>query len=97
MVLGDVGVHVGMRLGKYSISYNRATNSQDLIGNLLYFGFPQTSWMIRETLQFCDLFACAESKMKYATISMESNIMITGQEKGQGVLIKRGRDEIKEI
>jgi hypothetical protein len=51
--------------------------------------------MIRETLQFCGLYVCAESKMKYARISTESNVLIAGVKASEGVMIRRGRNEIK--
>lgn len=64
-----------------------------LIENLLlmFTGFNEISWTIRDTLDQCDNFECAHKKLSTELISSVGYIILAGTQPGQGVVITRNR------
>ncbi len=103
MTLGDVGVYSGMRKGgQFGITSSNIVHDlsgsmlDSMIQNLLYIIYTPMSYKIRETLQSCPNYKCAETKLKTATINTPGRIMILGVD-NEGVEIERDRRQITAI
>lgn len=66
MFSGIIGVYTGIKKGAFSISINQRELRDEesevgLVENLgmILAGYSQISWLVRETLEQCDDFACA--------------------------------------
>ena len=96
MFAGVVGVYTGMKAGAFSISENqRQFNDREsgLVANLamLFTGYSEISWLIRETLTVCSDFDCAYYKLKDDPINALGYIILAGTKDDEGVIISRNR------
>ena len=96
MFAGTVGIYTGMRAGAFSISENqRQFNEQEsgLIENILmlFSGYSEISWLIRETLTVCSDFDCAYYKLKDDPVCALGYIILAGTHGDDGVVISRNR------
>jgi acid ceramidase len=96
MFAGTVGVYTGIKKGAFSISENqREFNEQEsgLVENLamLFSGYTEISWLVRETLTECYSFKCAHQKLVHTPISAIGYLILAGTKDDEGVVISRNR------
>ena len=96
MFAGVTGVYTGMKKGAFSISENqRFPHEKDrgAIENLLmmFSGYKEISWVIRETFSLCDDYDCAYDHLKNTEINALGYIILAGTKPGEGVIISRNR------
>ena len=96
MFAGTTGVYTGMKAGAFSVSENeRRFNEEEkgLAENILmlFSGYNEISWLIRETLTTCDDFQCAYQKLSTGDISALGYIILAGTKGDEGVVITGNR------
>jgi hypothetical protein len=93
---GVMGVYTGMRAGAFSISENERQFDTDYKGlaenvAMMYSGYTEISWAIRDTLTTCDTYECAYKKLSTADISALGYIILAGTKGDEGVVMTRDR------
>jgi len=93
---GMTGVWTAMKAGAFSLSVNERHlyegPRQWLINfSLIFLGFPEISWIIRDAFLECEDFACAESLLSYAYVISPSYLTLAGTKNNDGVVITRDR------
>lgn len=94
---GIIGVYTGVKKGAFSISLNqREIGDKDQIGlvenlSMILAGFSQISWLVRETLENCNDFDCAHSKLSQTKINGLGYIILAGTNENEGVVMSRDR------
>ena len=58
---------------------------------MLFTGYSEISWVIRETLIECDSYDCAYKKLRSDQISALGYIILAGTKNDEGVIITRDR------
>ena len=95
MFAGTVGMYTGIKsTGSYSISLNQRMPEEheaNLLYNILmsFVGFPEISWVIRQTLAECDTYECAYQRTKATTVNSKSYLIIAGTKDDEGVILSR--------
>ena len=93
---GVVGTYTGVKKGAFSVSENqrsRVTTEMSLLENMvmLFSGYSEISWKVREVLDQCDSYKCAEKRLTNETVNSIGYIILAGIEKNEGVVISRDR------
>jgi hypothetical protein len=83
MFAGIIGVYTGQKEGAFSVTLNQRENNLSLWGlaeniKLMFTGYIQASWSIRETLTQCHNYDCAVSKLSTQNHIAPSYILIAG-------------------
>lgn len=95
MFAGTLGVYTGLKPGAFSISENQRQfgDKQGLLENLLmiFSGFNEISWIIRDTLENCASYECAYDVLKSRKINSIGYIILAGTQPGEGVVLSRNR------
>jgi N-acylethanolamine-hydrolysing acid amidase len=103
MFAGLNGVLTGHRQG-FSISLNERkpsfrSNPWDLLLNIanIFFGFPQVTHVIRDTLQECSNYACAFNRLATTSQIAPSYYAVSGTGNYEGAIISRDRYGVAHI
>mmetsp|Transcript_4953 Transcript_4953/g.7413 ORF Transcript_4953/g.7413 Transcript_4953/m.7413 type:complete len:401 (+) Transcript_4953:25-1227(+) len=96
MFAGNVGVYTGMKEGAFSISQNTRAPNKHYVGvieNLimLFTGFREQSWIIRDSLESCGDWDCAYDKLRNEPFNALGYIILAGVKDDEGVVISRKR------
>jgi len=96
MFAGNAGVYTGMKKGAFSISENQRFPQKDekgLVENILmmFTGYKEISWVVRETLNKCEDYDCAYEHLKNTEINALGYIILAGTKENEGVVISRNR------
>jgi hypothetical protein len=97
MFAGVTGVYTGMKANAFSISENQRSpqkNEEGLVENLLmmFSGYKEISWLIRETFVKCDDYDCAYDHLRNTDINALGYIILAGTKDDEGVIISRLRE-----
>ena len=93
---GVVGTYTGMKPGAFSVSENQREfnkGEMGLVENLvmIFTGYNEISWEIRNVLDECDSWTCAHKRLSSDSINALGYIILAGIEKNEGVIISRNR------
>ena len=98
MFAGVNGVYTGFKSHAFSISENqrKPTSGSDLMGfmtnvAMIFTGYKDISWIIRETLTECNTFDCAYNKLSTDSVIAPGYIILAGTKDYEGVIITRNR------
>lgn len=96
MFTGIVGVYTGIKYGAFSVSENDRQPWRDaeaLMKNvaMIFMGYSEISWVIRDALVKCDDFECALNYMSDTTIIAPGYIIMAGVKEYEGAIISRDR------
>jgi len=96
MFAGTPGVYTGMKAGAFSVSENQRfpeENPVGLIDNLLmlFQGYKEISWNLRETLINCEDYKCAYQNFVSTPLSSLGYIIVAGTKEDEGAIISRDR------
>lgn len=94
MFAGVIGIYTGMKPGGFSVSQNTREFTKDpiyLLENLvmLFSGYNEQSWLIRETLDTCDDWNCAHAKLRDTPVDSLGYFIVAGTKQDEGVIIAR--------
>lgn len=93
---GIIGVYTGVKKGAFSISVNQREYNDGDIGlvenlSMILAGYYQVSWLVRETLEQCNNFTCAHTKLSTTKINSIAYIILAGTKENEGVVMTRHR------
>lgn len=93
---GIIGVYTGVKKGAFSISVNQREYNDHEVGlvenlSMILAGYDQVSWLVRETLEKCNDFACAHKKLSKTKINSIAYIIVAGVKENEGVVVTRHR------
>jgi hypothetical protein len=96
MFAGDTNVFTGYKEGAFSITLNQRKpdgSSTDLAVNLglIFSGYNQVAWTIRETLTNCTDYACALEKLQTDHMVAPAYFILAGTKNNEGAIISRDR------
>lgn len=91
-----IGIFTGIREGAFSISEDQrnpfGTDAQYYENVALIFaGFNQISWVIRDALTTCDSYACAVNRFSVETVVAPGYLIVAGVKDNEGSVITRDR------
>jgi N-acylethanolamine-hydrolysing acid amidase len=91
-----VGVVTGIREGAFSISLDTrhgARTDASYYENiaLIFTGFTQIGWLIRDALTSCDNFACAFNRYSSDYVISPGYLIMAGVKDNEGAVISRDR------
>jgi hypothetical protein len=59
---------------------------------MMFGGYKEISWIVREALESCDDYDCAYNHLKTTEINALGYIILAGTKDDEGVIISRDRD-----
>lgn len=94
MFAGVVGIYTGMKAEAFSVSQNTREFTKDpiyFLENLvmLFSGYNEQSWLIRETLDTCKDWNCAHEKLRDTPVDSLGYFILAGTKQDEGVIIAR--------
>lgn len=96
---GVVGLYTGMKANAFSISQNTREFTKDpiyLLENLLmlFSGYTEQSWLIREVLDTCDDWTCAHETLRDTSVDALGYFIVAGTKQDEGVIIARNDNSV---
>ncbi|CDW76110.1 UNKNOWN [Stylonychia lemnae] len=102
MFAGIISPFTGYKDGKFAISLNQRDPSQNylrLIQNvgMIFTGYKQSGWTIREALESCEDYACAVLKVSTDHHIAPSYMIVSGLKNNEGTIITRDRFSVANV
>lgn len=99
---GLISTYTGYKEGAFSITLNQRAPIDSyfrLIQNfgMIFMGYTQTGWSIRDTLAQCHNYDCAVSKLSTQRHIAPSYIIIAGTKGNEGAIITRDRFSVANV
>jgi len=96
MFAGNIGVYTGVRNNSFSVSQDTRhflKHYSSLLANIimLFTGFAEQSWLMREALETCAHYDCAHKMLRDVPINGFGYLIVAGTEGDQGVVLSRDR------
>jgi len=94
MFAGTLGVYTGMKAGAFSVSQNTRYKNKNplyLIENIImmYGGFTENSWQLRQALTECNNYDCAFKMLAYQPMSSLGYNIVAGTKGDEAAVIAR--------
>ena len=96
MFAGLTGIYTAFKDGAFSLSENQRDLGEGVVGFLknvlmIFTGYSEISWIVRDAFIQCDDFYCAESYLSSQPVIAPGYLIVAGLKGDEGVVISRDR------